>query len=319
MSRKAVVLDGYTTNPGDLSWQSLENLVNLTVYDRTPPEDTISRIEGAEIVMTNKVVIDREVIEASPSLKYVGVMATGYNVVDLEAAAERGIVISNIPSYSTTSVAQHVFAFILEFASGIAEHDVSVKDGEWVRSTDFMYTKFSLQELAGKGLGIIGYGTIGKAVARIARAFEMKILAATNYPDDAADIQFVLREELLAKCDYVTIHTVLNEQTEGMVNHAFLAAMKPEAYLINTGRGGLINEKELANALNEGQIAGAGLDVLSTEPPRADNPLLSAKNCLITPHIAWATQASRARLIQILAGNIQSYLAGSPTNVVGLK
>jgi glycerate dehydrogenase len=316
MMKKAVVLDGYTTNPGDLSWQSLDELVDLTVYDRTPASKTISRIANAEIIMTNKVVIDRNVIEASANLKYVGVMATGYNVVDLQAASEREIIVSNIPSYSTASVAQHVFAFILEFATGVAQHNSSVKAGEWVNSQDFMYTKFSLQELEGKAIGIIGYGTISKALANIARALRMKILATTNYPDDSADIRFVSRDELLVNSDFVTIHTVLSEKTEGMVNEQFLLSMKTGAYLINTGRGGLVDEQALADALNEGQIAGAGLDVLSSEPPKEDNPLLTARNCLITPHIAWATQASRGRLIQILSKNIQSYLAGNPANVV---
>ena len=314
--KNAVILDGHTANPGDLSWSDLEEIVDLTVYDRTAKEQTIERIGNSEIVMTNKVIIDQEVIESCPNLRYVGVMATGFNVVDLDSTRDKGIVVTNIPAYSTSSVAQHVFGSILEFASGISAHDRSVHDGDWVGSADFSYTMFSLREIAEQTLGVIGYGAIGKEVVKIAKAFGMRVLVESRYPDESSGAEFVNRDALLNDSDYVTIHTVLNDTNSEMVNKAFLSQMKSTSILINTGRGGLVNEKDLSDALSQGVIGGAALDVLSTEPPAKDNPLLEAPNCIITPHVAWATKEARSRLIQTLTENVKRYLQGDVVNQV---
>ena len=313
-----VVLDGYTLNPGDLSWEEIETLGNVTVYDRTPPELVIDRAVGAEIVLTNKVLLDRATIEKLPDLKYIGVLATGHNVVDLDAANERHIPVTNVPEYGTAAVAQMVFALILELAHRAGSHSDAVHAGRWSKTIDFCFWDFPLVELAGKTMGIVGYGRIGKAVARIARAFDMRVLAYDTgalSPDDPA-IEAVGIDTLVRESDVVSLHCPLTPESEGMVNAERLAAMKPSAYLINTGRGPLVNEFDLAKALKENEIAGAGIDVMPVEPPPADSPLFNVPNCIITPHIAWATGAARGRLMGNVAGNIRAYLDGKPVNVV---
>ncbi len=312
------VLDGYTLNPGDLSWKPLEKLGNLTVYDRTPPEKTIERAKNAEVVFTNKVIIGREHIEQLPHLKFIGVLATGYNVVDIKAATEAGIVVCNIPAYSTNSVAQMVFAHILNFTQRVGLHAQQVRTGHWSSHTDFCFWNTPQTEIAGKTLGIIGYGRIGQQVAKIGDAFGMKIISHNRSvkKDVAAHFGQVSLEEVFRESDFLSINCPLTNENAGFVNAKTLGLMKPTAFLVNTGRGPLINEYDLANALNTGKIAGAGLDVLSTEPPSPDNPLLTAKNCFITPHIAWATFEARQRLMQIAIDNLKAYLDGKPVNEV---
>jgi len=313
-----VVLDGYTLNPGDLSWDALESLGNCTVYDRTAPGDVLSRAAGAEIVLTNKTVLDRAVIGSLPDMRYIGVMATGYNVVDLDAAAERGIPVTNVPEYATKSVVQMVFALLLEMTQHVAHHSETVHDGRWAGSRDFCYWERPLVELDGLTMGVIGYGRIGREVAKVARAFGMKVLATDAAPveTDEPGIEFVGREELLRRSDVVSLHCPLTEETRGIIDTDALALMKKTAFLINTGRGPLVDDHALAEALDSGAIAAAGLDVLTTEPPSPDNPLLEAKNCYITPHIAWATHAARARLMNAVVENVRAFLAGEPRNVV---
>jgi len=298
---KIVVLDGFTLNPGDLTWDALGN---ATIYDRTPPELVVERARDAEILLTNKCVVDRQAIAQLPKLRYIGVMATGYNVVDIAAARERRIVVTNVPAYSTRSVAQHAFALLLELTQHVGHHAGTIE--RWPKSADYCYWDFPLVELAGLTMGIIGHGHIGREVEKLARAFEMNVLVRRG-----VDLEMLLRSS-----DAVSLHCPLTPATQGLVNAAWLALMKPTAFLINTGRGGLVVEQDLADALNAGKIAGAGLDVLSTEPPRSDNPLLMAKNCLITPHLAWATRASRERLMRAVVKNIQAFLAGAPENQV---
>ena len=315
---KIVLLDAHTANPGDLSWQPLESIAPCDVHPRTPLEQTAARCAGAEIVITNKAPVTREIIAALPDLQYIGVTATGFNIVDTVAAKERGIVVTNVPGYSTPAVAQHVIALMLELTNHVGHAAASVKDGGWVRCPDFCYWDHPIIELAGRTLGIIGYGEIGSAVGRIGTAFGMKVLASKRTWKEAppAGVEPAEIDEIFAKSDVITLHCPLTDATKHLVGERTLGLMKRDAFLINTGRGPLVDEAALAKALNEGRIAGAGLDVLSVEPAKADNPLLAAKNCLITPHVAWASRESRKRLIHLTAENIRAFLAGKPVNVV---
>ena len=315
---KIVVLDGYTLNPGDLSWEQFKTLGDFQSHDRTPPELTVERARDAEVVITNKTDLDRAVIGALPRLRYIGVLATGYNVVDIEAARERRIPVCNVPEYSTANVAQAAFALLLELTNRTGHHAQTVREGRWTSAVDFCYWDFPLAELNGLTLGIVGYGRIGRAVARVGRAFGMKVLASVRrVPQNEGDeTRFVDLDTLFRASDVVTLHCPLTPETKEFINAARLARMKPTAFLINTARGGLVNEADLADALNHGRLAGAGLDVLSVEPPPASNPLLQAKNCIITPHIAWATRNARARLMDIAAENVRVWLCGQPQNVV---
>lgn len=315
---KIVVLDGYGLNPGDLSWKGMEALGELTVYDRTSPSELMERSEGAEALITNKTLITAENMEALPELKYIGVLATGYNVVDIEAAKARGIVMTNIPAYSTSSVAQMVFAHILNITQRVGHYAEENSKGRWTNNADFCYWDTDLVELDGKKMGIVGFGNIGQATARIAQAFGMEVLLYTSKEQSALpqDMRKVALDELFAESDVISLHCPLTPDTKEMVNAERLKLMKPGAILVNTGRGPLVNEQDLADALNEGRIAAAGLDVLSVEPANADNPLLGAKNCFITPHIAWATKEARTRLMQIAVQNLKSYQEGYIINNV---
>lgn len=317
---KIVNLDGCTTNPGDLSWEGIEKLGDYTVYDRTEPEKIIERAKGAEILIINKTVIDRHLLDAlSPELKYIGLQSTGYNVVDCEYARKLGITVCNIPAYSTNAVAQLVFAFILQITNEVTLHSNAVMEGEWCTCPDFCFWKKPLTELDGKTIGIIGFGSIGHRVATIAEAFGMNVLAYNPRPKNKGDlktIQFVDMDTLLAESDIITCHCPLTPQTENLINKNNIAKMKKSAILINTSRGPVVDEQALADALNHNRIMAAGLDVLKVEPAKKDNPLLKAKNCYITPHIAWAAKETRARLLRILEENIVAYLNGKPQNVV---
>ncbi len=315
---RIVVLDGYTLNPGDLSWGRLEALGDCSVYDRTALEDIVERAGDAEIVLTNKTVLSADVIRHLMRLRYIGVLATGYNVVDVEAANERGIPVTNVPSYGTTSVAQMVFAHLLNLTQHVAHHARTVRDGRWAACPDFCYWDMPLLELAGLTLGIVGFGRIGRAVAGLAQAFGMKVIVhdvivPAEMPEGCRMVEL---EEVFREADVLSLHCPLTPRTGKLVNAERLALMKPTAFLINTSRGPLIDEPALADALNAGRLAGAGLDVLSTEPPAADNPLLTAKNCYITPHIAWATRSARQRLLSIAIDNVAAFIAGRPQNVV---
>ncbi|MBE6284321.1 MAG: D-2-hydroxyacid dehydrogenase [Mediterranea massiliensis] len=315
---KIVVLDGYAANPGDLSWERLEALGECTVYPRTTDEQLLERAANADILLTNKVIINRTTIEALPQLKYIGVLATGYNVVDVAAAKEHGIVVTNIPAYSTPSVAQMVFAHILNITQRVGHYADEARHGVWSACQDFSYSNTPLMELQGKKIGIVGLGNTGYNTARIAIGFGMKVHAYTSksrlqLPPEVKKMEL---DELFATCDIVSLHCPLTEETRELVNERRLKLMKPSAILINTGRGPLVNEQDLANALNNGTIYAAGVDVLSTEPPRADNPLLSAKNCFITPHIAWATQEARQRLMEIACNNVEQFIKNKPQNVI---
>ena len=309
---KIVVLDGYTLNPGDLSWEKLEKLGEITVYDRTAPEDVITRIGDAPVILTNKVVIDRKIMTSCPTLKYVGVLATGYNVVDIAAAHELGITVTNIPAYSTDSVAQMVFAHILNITNDIAQYADEAKIGKWSANPDFCYWNKPIIELANKTLGIVGLGNIGMAVARIALAFGMKVLAATSKPQSTLPdgITAGTVQDVLKNADIISLHCPLTDNTREMINSESIKTMKRTAILINTGRGPLVNEQDLAIALNNEEIVAYGTDVLSIEPARTDNPLLKAKNCYITPHIAWATTEARTRLMTIAVENVRQFIAG---------
>lgn len=309
---KIVVLDGYTLNPGDLSWEKLEKLGEITVYDRTAPEDVITRIGDAPVILTNKVVIDRKIMTSCPTLKYVGVLATGYNVVDIAAAHELGIIVTNIPAYSTDSVAQMVFAHILNITNDIAQYADEAKIGKWSANPDFCYWNKPIIELANKTLGIVGLGNIGMAVARIALAFGMKVLAATSKPQSTLPdgITAGTMQDVLKNADIISLHCPLTDNTREMINSESIKTMKRTAILINTGRGPLVNEQDLAIALNNEEIVAYGTDVLSIEPARTDNPLLKAKNCYITPHIAWATTEARTRLMTIAVENVRQFIAG---------
>lgn len=319
-----VVLDGYTLNPGDLSWDGLHLLGACTIHDRTPPELTVERARDAEIVLTNKVVLGAAEMKQLPALRYIGVLATGYNVVDLAAARERGIVVANVPTYGTDSVVQMTFALLLELTQRVGHHSQTVRAGRWSRSPDFCYWDYPLVELAGLTLGIIGLGRIGRGVAHVGKALGMKVQAYEPKPpadwppaDWPPDVRRAELEAIFRESDALTLHCPLTADTREVVNAARLALMKPTAFLINTARGPLMNEADLAAALNGGRLAGAAVDVLSAEPPRPDNPLLSARNCIVTPHIAWATAAARRRLMEIAVRNVRAFLAGSPVNVVG--
>ena len=317
---KIVILDAFTSNPGDLSWDAIEELGELTVYDRTIPEEVLERCTGSEIIFTNKVILNSETIEKLPELKYIGVLATGTNVVDLNFAKERGICVTNIPGYSTDSVVQHILALMLHFSSRVSVHNDAVQKGDWVNSIDFSFTLGTLNELSGKTLGIIGLGTIGRKLARVADAMGMKIVAAHQLSMARLELPYEVEwlpvDEVFALADFLSLNCPLTPETEKVVNTEHLKKMKSSAIVINTGRGPLVDEQALADALNNGTIAGAGLDVLSTEPPAGDNPLLSAKNCVITPHIAWASREARTRLIAIAADNLSSFLSEVPQNVV---
>ena len=315
---KIVVLDGYAANPGDLNWDELKALGECTIYDRTAPGEVLKRSADAEVILTNKTIITAEHIAALPALKYIGVLATGYNIVDIGAAKEHNIIVTNIPAYSTASVAQMVFAHLLNITSQVQHHSEEVHKGRWTQSKDFCFWDTPLIELQGKKLGIVGLGHTGMATARIAFGFEMEICAYTSksplqLPHGIKKMEL---DELFAKCDIVSLHCPLTDATREMVNARRLALMKPTAIIINTGRGQLINEQDLADALNCGKIYAAGIDVLSQEPPLAANPLLNARNCYITPHIAWASTAARQRLMGIMLNNIRAYLEGKPINNV---
>jgi glycerate dehydrogenase len=312
-----VVLDAYCLNPGDLSWEPLEALGQCMVYDRTSPEQVVERIGSANIVLTNKVPLTRDLLAACRSLKYVGVTATGYNIVDVAAASELGIVVTNVPTYGTTSVAQMVFAHLLNLTQHVAGHARAVREGRWTTSTDWCFWDYPLVELDGLTMGIVGYGRIGQATAHLARAFGMHVLAHNRSPFAAeGGVRAAHLETVFRESDVVSLHCPLTTETARLVNGERLALMKPTAFLINTSRGALVDEQALADALNDGRLAGAGLDVLDVEPPRPGNPLFTAKNCFITPHIAWATHASRARLLEAAVENVGHYLKGAPRNVV---
>ena len=318
MHREIVVLDGYATNPGDLSWEGLTEFGDLIVYDRTPAELTIDRAAGAEVLITNKVYLGAQELAALPGLRYIGIQATGVNVVDLGVAREHGVVVTNVPAYSTASVAQHVFALLMELVRGVGIHAELVRQGAWTNCPDFAFQKTPQVELTDKTFGIVGFGDIGQATARIASALDMRVLAHTRSPDPGAflQVEFVELGQLLTEADVVSLSCPLSPTTERLVNAERLAMMKKSAYLINTGRGLLLDEEALAAALREGQIAGAGLDVLAKEPPPADNPLLKAPNCIITPHLAWATHAARQRLVNELVANLAAFMTGQSRNRV---
>jgi glycerate dehydrogenase len=318
---KIVVLDSYTLNPVDLNWDELKTLGECRIYDRTSPELVLERSAGAEIILTNKTVLDRAKILNLPSLKYIGVTATGYNIVDINAADERKIPVTNVPEYGTNSVAQMTFALILELVQNVGHHSETVHSGRWVSSLDFCYWDKPLIELDGLTIGIVGYGRIGRKVAEIAKAFGMKVLVCdiNILKTDENDIFSANIDEIFEKSDIISLHCPLTSENKGFVNNIMLSKMKKTAFFINTSRGPLVNEKDLADALNDSVIAGAALDVLSVEPPKADNPLLSAKNCIITPHIAWATLSARKRLMDTVVENVRAFLNGEPVNVVNLK
>lgn len=313
-----VVLDGHTLNPGDLSWDELRALASCDIYDRTAPDELHARAKYADILITNKAPLRREQIAGLPKLKYIGVTATGYNVVDGEAARERGIVVTNVPTYGTRSVAQMTFALLLELTQHVGHHSRRVAEGAWSASVDWCFWERPLIELEGLTLGLVGFGRIGRAVAELALAFGMTVQVATRSapPELPAGVRLATLEELFRTSDVVSLHCPLTPETEKLVNAGRLALMMPAAFLLNTSRGPLIDETALAAALNSGRLAGAGLDVLSVEPPSASNPLLVAKNCLITPHIAWATRAARGRLMQVVVENVRAFLTGRPVNVV---
>ena len=313
---KIVVVDGHALNPGDLSWQPLENFGEVTVYARTPQEQLVERCQDADIVLTNKAKFDREVLLQLTHLKYIGVLATGYDLIDLETAKASNIVVTNIPAYGAVAVAQHTFALMLALINKVTEHDESVKNGEWTSNPDWCYWKQPFHTLNGRRLGIIGFGKIGHKVAEVAKAFGMRMFYNNLSRKTNVYAQFAEYEEIFEKCDIVSLHLPLSDTNRQFVNKSLLSRMQKSAILINTSRGGLINEQDLADALNSGQIAGAGLDVLSTEPPAADNPLLSAKNVIITPHMAWGAVESRTSLMQTAIENVRCFVEGNPQNVV---
>ena len=313
---KIVILDGFTAQPGDLSWQALEELGTLTVYDRTLPHETVARAADADIVLTNKVVISREVMDQLPKLRYIGVLATGYNVVDIQAASERGITVTNVPAYSTESVAQMVFAHLLTVTNRTEHYAIANREGRWSHNPDFCYWDFPHTELAGKTFGIVGMGNIGQRVAQIALAFGMKVKAMSSKPTLPAGIEKVSWEELLATSDILSLHCPLTERTHHLINSDTLRQMKPTAILINTGRGPLVDDQAVALALSEGRLSAFCADVLTEEPPSIENPLLKQPNAFITPHIAWASREARIRLIQVATDNVRAFLDGKPQNVV---
>jgi glycerate dehydrogenase len=316
---KMIVLDGYTLNPGDLSWDALHQLGEVTIYDRTAAHQIVQRSKGAAVLLTNKTPLAADALYQLPDLKYIGVLATGYNIIDIAACKQRDIVVTNVPGYGTSAVAQFVFALLLELCLHVQKHSDAVRDGRWAKSADFSFWDYPLIELAGKTLGIIGFGTIGQKVADIAAAFDMDVVAYSRTKTDQShrkSFKWCSLDELLRLADMVTIHCPLTPETGGLINAGNLSKMKPSAFLVNTSRGPIVNEADLAFALNDGVIAGAGIDVLSKEPPNENNPLFKAKNCIITPHIAWAANEARAKLMDIVVANLQSFIAGNSTNVV---
>ena len=315
---KIVVLDGYTLNQGERDWEELNELGEVTVHDRTEPDEVIRRAEGAEVVLTNKVVLDRSTIEHLPDLKYIGVLATGYNIIDLNAARERGIVVTNIPAYSTDSVVQMAFAHILNITLRVGHYAHEVHNGVWSAQSDFSYRDTPLIELKGKRIGLVGFGHIGQAMAKVALAFGMKVVVCPHKMDTKLPKEYekVKLNDVFSTCDIVSLHCPLTSETKEMVNSFRLSLMKQGAILINTGRGGLIDEKALERALLSGKLLGAGLDVLSSEPPSSGNPLLKLKNCFITPHIAWATHEARERLMAQVVENLKAWMNGTPINNV---
>lgn len=319
---KIVVLDGYTENPGDLSWSGLEELGNLVVYDRTPlndEEEILKRIGGAEAIYTNKTPINKRIIEAAPALKFIGVLATGYNVVDINAAKDKGIVVCNIPSYGTAAVAQFAIALLLEICHHVAHHSDAVHEGRWENSQDFCFWDYPLIELADKTMGIIGFGRIGQATAKIAQALGMKVFAYDSYTNpelESETCKYTDLDTLFKESDVISLHCPLFPETEGIINKDSIAKMKDGVIILNNSRGPLIVEQDLADALNSGKVYAAGLDVVSTEPIKGDNPLLKAKNCIITPHISWAPKESRQRLMDIAVDNLRQFIKGDPINVV---
>lgn len=323
---KIVILDGYTLNPGDLSWESLEKIGNLKVYDRTSyqlnrQDKVVERVGDAEIVFTNKTPITREAMDKIPNLKYIGVLATGYNIVDTDAAKEKGIVVTNIPTYGTAAVSQMAFALLLEMCHHVGHHSEEVRKGAWTNNKDWCFWDYPLIELAGKYMGVIGFGRIGQEVGKIAQAFGMKVLAYDNYPNmslESSTLEYVTLEELLSQSDVISLHCPLFESTKGIINKSTITKMKDGVMIINNSRGPLIVEKDLAEALNSGKVAGAAVDVVSEEPIKTNNPLLTAKNCIITPHISWAPKESRKRLMDIAVDNLEKYLSGNPINIVNL-
>ena len=313
---KIVVLDGYTANPGDLSWKNLEALGALTVYERTQPTETVARAADAEIVLTNKVIVSKEVMAQLPKLKYIGVLATGYNVVDIQEAHERGIIVTNVPAYSTESVAQMVFAHLLTVTNRTEHYAIQNRRGRWTENPDFCYWDFPHMELAGKTFGIVGLGNIGQRVAQIALAFGMKVKALSSKTSLPAGIEKASLEELLATSDVLSLHCPLTENTRHLINADTLRQMKSTAILINTGRGPLIDDRAVAEALADGRLAAFCADVLTEEPPKADNPLLKQPNAFFTPHIAWASKEARIRLLQVATDNVRAFIGGKPVNVV---
>jgi glycerate dehydrogenase len=316
---KITVLDGYALNPGDLSWDALARFGEVQVFDRTSASEAVARAAGSTIVLVNKTPLTAETLRQLPGLKYIGVLATGYDIVDIPTARERGIVVTNIPIYGTASVAQFVFALLFELCHNVRLHADAVRAGDWSRNADWCFWKSPLMELAGKTMGIIGFGRIGRQTGRIADAMGMRVIANDTWQGDPpswAGFRWAGVEELLRESDVVSLHSPLFPETRGMIDARSLGWMKPSAFLINTSRGALVVDQDLADALNSGRIAGAGLDVLSVEPPAESNPLLSARNCLITPHIAWATREARSRLMALAVENVSAYVAGSPRNVI---
>ncbi|GGC45024.1 glycerate dehydrogenase [Parapedobacter defluvii] len=316
-----VVLDGYTLNPGDLSWSDLQQHGNLTVYDRTAVPDIVERAKDAEALFTNKVPLDKTTLEKLPKLRYIGVLATGYNIIDVDVAKQRGVVVTNVPGYGTNSVVQLTFALLLELCQRVQRHSDSVTKGKWSQSPDFCFWEYPLVELSGKTLGIIGFGDIGQQVADVASAFGMKILGYSRTKTDQShrrNFSWASLDELLEQSDVVSIHCPLTPQTKGLIHAGTLAKMKASAFLLNTSRGPIIVEEDLADALKRGQLAGAGLDVLSTEPPPSDHPLFGIESCLITPHIAWATREARSRMMKMVVSNLAAFLEGKSINVVNL-
>jgi len=315
---KIVVLDGFAGNPGDLSWDGVQALGECTIYDRTAPEEKLERAKDAEIILTNKVPFSAEDFDKLPNLKYIGVLATGFNIIDTEAAKAHNVVVTNIPAYSTNSVAQMVFAHLLNISNSIQHYTDEARNGDWSKNPDFSYQNTQLIELHRKKIGIVGLGNIGMAVARIAIGFGMEVFAYTSksHFQLTPEIHKMELDELFRECDIITLHCPLTPKTKNLVNAERLKTMKPSAILINTSRGPVVNEQDLADALNNGTIYAAGVDVLSQEPPKADNPLLTARNCYITPHIAWATKDARIRLMQITIDNIKAFVEGQPINVV---
>ena len=313
---KIVVLDGYALNPGDLSWEGLKQLGDLEIHNRTETAQILSRAKYADLVLTNKTLLSSESLRQLPKLKYIGVLATGYNCVDVQTAKELGIAVTNIPSYGTASVAQFVFALLLELCHNVKQHHYAVANGQWATSRDWTFRLTPLIELEGKVMGIVGLGRIGRHVARIAIAFGMHVIATDQVPIAEPGVQPTTLEKLLVESDVVSLHCPLFPETLGLINRERLATMKSSAFLINTSRGPLIIEEDLADALNQGVIAGAGLDVLSMEPPMRDNALLKSRNCIVTPHIAWATKEARSRLMNIAVKNVEGFLLKQPVNVV---